>query len=316
MSNVPYTLTDTTISAVIGFVPRIIPKSHPNFETIKSLLVKGATEAKLLPLLDIPKAIEDYTGGDVFVKNGKLFYKGYEVRSTLATLILSFIREGNEEGAAPFKAFLSKAFANPDPRAAMDLYDWVVHSGLPITPDGDILAWKAVRADYGSIHSGRGGRQFDHHVGNIVEQPREECDANPNQTCSAGLHFCAGPYLKSYASGGSRIVAVKISPTDVVAFPTDYGWEKGRACRYEVVGEIPLEQVPTFYPQGRRIYSGFTLTPTVAKAPKKLSTTNGRGDIVEKRGRFYLQNKKGETVASYAHRKDAIRGAARRGIAL
>lgn len=313
MSNVPYTLTDTTISAVIGFVPRIIPKSHPNFETIKSLLVKGATEAKLLPLLDIPKAIEDYTGGDVFVKNGKLFYKGYEVRSTLATLILSFIREGNEEGAAPFKAFLAKAFANPDPRAALDLYDWVVHSGLPITPDGDILAWKAVRADYGSIHGGR--RQFDHHVGNIVEQPREECDANPDQTCSAGLHFCAGPYLKSYASGGSRIVAVKISPTDVVAFPKDYGWEKGRACRYEIVGEIPLEQVPSFYPQGRRLYSGFNSTPTPTKA--KTSTTRvDTGRIIEKNGRYVLENAQRQTVGSYAYRKDAVRGAARKGITL
>jgi hypothetical protein len=261
--SVSYNITSSTITAVVGFVPRVIPKSHPNFEAIREALLNGTDEKSLLPLLDIPKAIENFTDGEVVVKNGKLFFRGYEVRNTLAKLILSFIKEGKEAGAAPFKAFLVKAFNNPDPRAALDLYDWVVHSGLPITPDGDILAWKAVREDYGSIHSGGRGKKFDHRVGNTVEQDRSECDANPDRTCSTGLHFCAASYLPSFASGGSRIVAVKISPTDVVAFPRDYGWAKGRACRYQVVGEVPLDQVNEFYPQGRRIYSGYqTATPT------------------------------------------------------
>jgi hypothetical protein len=260
MADVPYNITDTTITAVVNFIPKVIPKSHPNFEAIKELLSSGkATEAELTPLLDIPKAIETFTDGEVVVKNGKLFFRGYEVRNTLAKLILQFIKEGKEEGAKPFKNFLVKAFANPDPRAALDLYDWVVNSGLPITPDGDILAWKAVRADYGSIHGrGTNGLTFDHHVGNIVEQDRSLCDANPDQTCSTGLHFCSVDYLSSgYASGGNRIVAVKISPTDVVAFPRDYGWSKGRACKYQVVGEVPYEQAKNFYPLGRRVYSGY-----------------------------------------------------------
>lgn len=264
-TTVPYSITDKSVSAVIDFTPRVIPQSHPNFEEIRDKLLCGVTQDELLPLLDIPKAIETFTDGDVVVKNGKLFFKGYEVRNSLATLIIQLMKEGKEKAALPFKKFLTKAFANPDPRAALDLYDWVIHSKLPITPEGNILAWKAVRSDYKSIHgASRSGKQFDHRVGNVVEQDRSECDANPDQTCSTGLHFCAADYLKNYAGGGHRVVALEISPTDVVAFPRDYGWSKGRACRYTVVGEVPMDKVKDFYPQGRRIYDHATTTRTTS----------------------------------------------------
>jgi hypothetical protein len=42
--------------------------------------------------------------------------------------------------------------------------------------------------------------------------------------------------LKSF--GGERTVIVKINPRDVVSIPTDYDNSKGRACRYEVIGEV------------------------------------------------------------------------------
>jgi hypothetical protein len=38
--------------------------------------------------------------------------------------------------------------------------------------------------------------------------------------------------------GGARTVIVKINPADVVSIPTDYDNSKGRACRYEVIGEV------------------------------------------------------------------------------
>jgi hypothetical protein len=266
MNKVPYSITETTITATINFIPKVIPKTHPNFTQIREALLDGADEATLEPLLSIPKAIEAFTDGDVLVKNGKLFYKGYEVAGALAKLILGFSSEGKEAAAAPFKAFLANAFSNPDPRAATDLYDWVVNSNLPITPDGHILAWKAVTENYGSIHSSRrrGAQDFDHHIGNTLEMDRTECDANPDNTCSTGLHFCSADYLPQFASGGSRIVALKINPADVVAFPRDYGWQKGRAFRYQVVGEVPLDQVKDFYPQGRRIHDIQPVAPPAA----------------------------------------------------
>jgi hypothetical protein len=270
--SIPYTRTPSTLSIVIAFRPHTIPASHPNFEAISKMVRDpNTTDKDIEPLLNIPKAISTFTGGNVTVVNGRLFYKGYEVKNNLASIILGFVKEGDAEAAKPFERFLEKAFANPDPRAVEGLYDWVVAGGLPITPDGDILAWKAVQNDYLSIHSGPRGK-LRHRIGDVVEEPREETDGNPDRTCSRGIHFCSVEYLKSggYASGGSRIMAVTISPTDVVAFPRDYKLSKGRAARITVVGEVPQADVPTYYAGASRIYSGWTAPaePAVKKAER------------------------------------------------
>ena len=69
---------------------------------------------------------------------------------------------------------------------------------------------------------------------------RYNVDDNKDNTCSTGLHFCSKDYLNSF--GGERTVIVKINPRDVVSIPSDYNATKGRACRYEVVGEIDQDK--------------------------------------------------------------------------
>jgi hypothetical protein len=65
---------------------------------------------------------------------------------------------------------------------------------------------------------------------------RNQVNDDARQTCSAGLHFCSEGYLRNF--GGARVMILKINPRDVVSIPTDYDNSKGRACRYEVVGEV------------------------------------------------------------------------------
>jgi hypothetical protein len=72
---------------------------------------------------------------------------------------------------------------------------------------------------------------------------RNKVDDNQNNTCSSGLHFCSENYLRSF--GGDRTVIVKINPRDVVSIPTDYDNSKGRACRYEVIGEVGVNPEDT-----------------------------------------------------------------------
>jgi hypothetical protein len=274
---IPYTKTATTLSLVVDFRPITVPSSHPNFSTLSALVRDPNTTARdVTPLLDIPAAINTFTGGNVTVVNGRLYYKGFEVKNNLAQVILGFVKEGDTEAAKPFERFMEKAFANPDPRAVEGLYDWVVAGGLPITPDGDILAWKAVQDDYYSIHSGRNGK-LRHRIGDVVSEDRTTCDSNPDQTCSSGIHFCSVEYLKSggYASGGNRIMAVTISPTDVVAFPRDYNLSKGRCCRLTVVGEVPISKVPEYYAGARRVYTGWGWS-----APTPKARTNASGFAV------------------------------------
>ena len=259
---IAHILTDTSVTVVINYTPKIIDSKHPNFKQVLEALGNPATtEQDLIPLLDIPTAIKNFTGSAVYVKDGKLYYEGCEVRTSLGRTIMKFVQSGQPELAEPLKLFLANVQQNPDPRAINGLFDWVQAAGLPITGDGYVLAWKAVTADYRSIHT-PGDPRFDHRIGNRVEQPRDECNADPSITCSSGLHFCAASYLSSYARGGYRVVVVKIHPKDVVSFPTDYNLAKGRACGYDIVGEVPIDKVPDYYPQSP-VYRGFD---SVAKA--------------------------------------------------
>jgi hypothetical protein len=100
------------------------------------------------------------------------------------------------------------------------------------------LAYKKVREDYKDIHSGT----MDNSVGQIVEMERNQVDDDKDRTCSTGLHFCSKDYLPYFGTGpGSRVVILKINPADVVSIPSDYNDSKGRACKYEVIGEMEVD---------------------------------------------------------------------------
>lgn len=130
--------------------------------------------------------------------------------------------------------------SNPSKRAVTELYGFLEKNSLPITPDGHFLAYKKVRDSFLDVHSGK----FDNSVGKVVEMERNKVDDDKNNTCSTGLHFCGMSYLNSF--GGERTVIVKINPRDVVSIPTDYNEAKGRACRYEVIGELGVEAEEAF----------------------------------------------------------------------
>ncbi|WP_051504147.1 hypothetical protein [Sphingomonas jaspsi] len=246
MSNVHYTLSDTSVT-ILGkdFVPKTMPHTHAAFDQVVTAL-KAGNDNEVYRLMDLPAAIADYMQGEIQLVDRTLYYKGRAIDSGLTRRILHFMDEGQEGMAKPLMAFFEKVMENPSRRAVQGLYDWCDRSGLPITPEGDILAWKIVNADYTDCHTGT----MDNSIGNVVEQPRNECDEDPDRTCSYGLHFCSTAYLPAFGAynGNRRVLVVKLHPKDVVAFPRDYNVSKGRACRYEVVGEIPPAKAKDFFP--------------------------------------------------------------------
>lgn len=240
---IPYTLTERSVTVLHGGRAVAIPASAHNFSDVVAAIQAGDTVA-LAAAIDRKQAIVDFTSGRIEIRDRVLYYAGQPLDTTLTRRILEFQAAGDDRLAEPLIAFLDKVMDNPSHRAVKGLYDWVAASGMPIHPDGDILAWKIVRGDYFDYHSGT----LDHSPGNIVEIPRNQCDEDPDRTCSAGIHFCSFSYLPQYRQGDSdrRIMLVKINPRDVVAIPRDYNTAKGRCCRLEV-----LEQVPTpeeFFP--------------------------------------------------------------------
>jgi hypothetical protein len=70
-------------------------------------------------------------------------------------------------------------------------------------------------------------------LGKAVSMPRYECDNDPSQTCSSGLHVGAPGYVQSFGRGENNyILACLVSPANVVAVPYDYNFEKMRVCEY------------------------------------------------------------------------------------
>lgn len=216
----------------------VVDKSSVNYPKVKEALKKSDTtvqeiEDLITPARAIQKQIdsEDYHGIEII--DGVLYYEEEPVIGSLATRIVRLYSEGFE--LEPLALFAERLWRNPDPRVRAELDLFLEACDLPITPDGFFLAYKKVRANYKDIHSGT----FDNSIGTTPSMPRDKVDNDRNRTCSTGLHFCSKTYLPAFGgSSGYRVMIVKVSPEDVVAIPSDYKNAKGRACKYEVVGEI------------------------------------------------------------------------------
>lgn len=241
--DIPYTLTDTSITVLDDdFHPRTMPSDHPAFDEVVAAVRAGDTQ-QVRHLLDLPAVIAEFTQGAVKVVDRVLYLDDRPLDTSATRRVLQFMDQGRPELAKPLIAFIEKVSENPSRRAVYGLFDWAERSGLPITPDGDLIAWKIVKEDYLDIFSGT----FDNSVGKIVEVPRNEVDEDPNQTCSHGLHVCSTKYLPHYGTGpGSRVMVVKVHPKDFVAVPKDYNASKARVCRYEVIAEMPREKAKTY----------------------------------------------------------------------
>jgi len=142
--------------------------------------------------------------------------------------------------------FLDNLMDNPDYRAVNELYRFIEACDLPITPDGHFLAYKIVRNDYMDIHTGT----FDNSVGQTPRMDRNKVNPDLTKACSDGLHVCSREYLPHYGgffgrNKNSRIMVAKVHPRDVVSVPLDYNNAKMRVCLYEVVDEIPYDEVMT-----------------------------------------------------------------------
>lgn len=227
------------LSIVIGNVPYVVQAAHPNFKAVVEAAKSNDPEQiALIPeLVNIAKAVALYTAGKITVDvdNGLIIYNGEVVHNYVCDRIIAMMEDGFD--VDPMVQFLGNLMQNPSKRAVDELYGFLEFGKMPITPDGHFLAYKRVQGDYKSVHDGK----TDNSIGAIVEMPRNKVSDNKDQTCSYGLHFCSVGYLGSY--NGEKIVVLKINPRDVVSIPTDYNNTKGRACRYEVVGELTFEQV-------------------------------------------------------------------------
>lgn len=237
MTNVPYQLTDKTLTVVFDGKVTPISRSHPVADEIIDVLKADEIDTDLLTELLDPagRLAERLDGTGVEIVGNTVVFRGKRIAGHLEDRILDIVDTGLDVG--PWKRFVERIFNNPSSTARKELHLFLEGASLPITDDGCFLAYKRVNENYTDTYSG----SISNAVGQVVTMERGEVDDERDRTCSHGLHFCSNGYLQHYYRGRGHIMILKIDPADVVSIPSDYSNTKGRCCRYEVVGEIDTD---------------------------------------------------------------------------
>ena len=265
----PYLIQGSNIVVVIGNKSHTISKTHITYTKVLEAIKAGDWDA-LPDIIEPKKVVLSYGAGNVSIQGETLYWKSKELNTGLSVRMIQMLQEGFP--IEPMVNFMENLYKNPSHRAVTELYGFLEKNNLPITPDGHFLAYKKVRENFFDVHSGT----MDNSPGQIVEMDRHEVNDNKDETCSTGLHFCGMSYLSHF--GGARTVIVKINPADVVSIPSDYNDAKGRACRYEVIGELNVNPEDAFTkPVQDNAVGTKTFTRPVQTGPKT-------GDTVFKRG--------------------------------
>lgn len=227
------------VTLMVDDTTRTITEGQPNYLQIREA-IKIKDMVLVEKLINVATSVKQYMADKISIDNGQVFYGNDQVKGAVVDRIVEMMAEGFDH--EPMVKFLENLMQNPSKRAVDELYGFLEDTALPITEDGHFLAYKKVRQDYKDFYTGT----MDNSVGQVLEMPRNGVDEDKNRTCSAGLHFCSLSYLKHYHGNEGRVVIVKINPRDVVAIPSDYNNAKGRACRYEIIGEHTSELEEAF----------------------------------------------------------------------
>jgi hypothetical protein len=197
---------------------------------ITEAMAKGASDSTLLEIIDPSLLITKHASGLFGVKDGCVFINNEPLPDALSVRILDFANSNLP--FQPLLKFWENCKLNPDPRAKTDLYKFLEHNGHPITAEGHFIAYRAIRENFMDKYTGT----ISNKVGEIVRKKREECNPDPNVTCSHGLHAASYDYARNvYGSGTDILIEVKVDPRHVVAVPIDYNNQKLRCCEYEVI---------------------------------------------------------------------------------
>lgn len=230
MQTPPFIISpDGNITVILDGTPHAIGVDHPNYSQILNVFENQSWD-ELEALVDVPRAIQEFTAGNIVVDNfGEVTYNGEPLHNTITERITDFYTKGLP--FQPLVLFLENIMKNPSFNSRDQLYSFLEHKGMPITEDGCFLAYKGVTHDLKDCHT----KTFDNSPGQVHEMDRHNVDDNPNNHCSSGFHVGAYNYASSF---GQRLLVVKVNPKDAVSVPSDHNCEKLRVCRYEVIRVI------------------------------------------------------------------------------
>jgi hypothetical protein len=215
--------------------------TNTNWAAILDAL-KQEDETKVVELMSVKAAVEAYTESNIVVKDGNVFFKTRQLHGLDVTRQLEFKNQGIP--FLPMARFLERKMLNPSSRAINELYTFLEHKKMPITPEGKIRGYKGVQADYWSCTGNKEtvvlkgkvneeGKIYNG-IGEEIEMLRNSVCDDYQQGCAMGLHIGSLEYASTF---GGKMLIVEFDPADVVSVPSDCNCQKLRVCKYKVIGE-------------------------------------------------------------------------------
>lgn len=247
-TNVPYTITNESISVVWEGQPYSFQKDTPQFNGLKKALLAALATDDWSAVgfhLTVEGALQQWLG-DKFVVSTEMFtardgsrrrhilYNGKNVPEQIVERIWR-MASANESPAGLFN-FWERLQRNPSKRSVDSLFSFLQHEGIPIEEDGTFLAYKGVTSELLDVHT----RTFDNSPGQIHEMERNLVSDDPRTACHYGFHVGAESYARRF---GPEVVICRVDPEFVVCVPYDSSAQKMRVCKYEVVGMWNGEQM-------------------------------------------------------------------------
>jgi hypothetical protein len=220
---IPYVLKDKYLQVTIEGRPFSLDNTHPTFARMKKAL-KSKNWKAVPKLVTLAQNLISASQGNVEVKAGVVYYKGTAVDDSLTARILEMVKESKP--VQGMMKFMNNLYQNPEPKAIREFFDWLRENNLPITDDGCFLAYKSVDSKLKDEHT----HKIDNSPGQVIWMPRVAGDSSWRTQCSSGFHICS----KQYGLYGSRVMAVKANPRDVLSAVAG----KMRVLRYEVLFEL------------------------------------------------------------------------------
>lgn len=222
---------------------RVADQSHPAWGLIVAELRKRHPDEDALwihfedPTRSIRENIGDYSDR-VAIGDNNVLLDGEKVTGPLANKILRVYGSGGT--VKPLVKFLENLDDNPSHKSREQLFAYLERHDFQITDDGHFIAYKGLREDGTSVHSGTAfvdGTEVQGNIpndlGSVITMPRRKISDDANKACHVGLHAGAWNYASSFGNGSTA--KVKVNPADVVCIPNDSSWQKMRVCRYEVI---------------------------------------------------------------------------------
>jgi len=196
---------------------------------IAPIVINQSQLNNLINLIDAKRSIE--SDGFTIEDDNSIKYKNKIIDDVLADKVRNLIMKG--KSVTYLSKFIDKLYDSPD-NIQKQLFRFLENGNFVITEEGNFIAYKYVNKNYTDCYT----NTMDNSPGSVVKMNRKDCDSNPYNTCSRGLHACSYGYVKSSISHNKAIVLVEIDPGDVVSIPIDYNNSKLRCCKYRVLKDI------------------------------------------------------------------------------